>query len=105
MELNPLELNNLYEHLYDLGKKLQSDESTASGAFVVPQDKRVEGSHVIQANALVGYALTEYPDGLEGDPAHLPWVDNYIAHFKLVIAPSCDLASLPTNQVCILFLL
>ncbi len=82
---------------------------TASGAFVVPQDKRVEGSHVIQANALVGYALTEYPHGLEGEPAHLPWVDNYIAHFKTVVAPSCELASLPaaatsachTHQVCI----
>jgi hypothetical protein len=68
---------------------------TASGAFVVPQDKRVEGSHVIQANALVGYALTEYPDGLDSEPAHLPWVDNYIAHFKVVVAPSCELASLP----------
>jgi hypothetical protein len=65
---------------------------------VVPQDKRVEGSHVIQANALVGYALTEYSDGLEGEPAHLPWVDNYIAYFKIVVAPSCELASLPACQ-------
>jgi hypothetical protein len=34
---------------------------TATGAFVVPTEHRVEGSTVIQANALVGYALTEYP--------------------------------------------
>ena len=27
LELNPLELNTLYEHLYDLGKKLQTEDS------------------------------------------------------------------------------
>jgi hypothetical protein len=58
-------------------------------------DKKVAGSTVIMATALVGYALTEYPDGIEGEPAHLPWVDNYIAHFKNVVEKPCSLASLP----------
>jgi hypothetical protein len=81
---------------------------TATGTYVVPEDKRVEGSNVLQATALVGYALTEYPEGMEGNPAHLPWVDNYIAHFRNVVQPTCSLASLPptttstfdTNKVC-----
>lgn len=70
----------------------------ATGAFVVPTENRVEGSSVIQATALVGYALTEYPDGMEGEPVHLPWVDNYIAHFKTVVEPTCSLASLPSTS-------
>ena len=45
---------------------------SASGAYLVPQDKKVEGSNVIIATALVGYALTEYPSGMEGEPAYLP---------------------------------
>jgi hypothetical protein len=68
---------------------------SATGAYLVPQDKKVEGSNVIIATALVGYALTEYPGGMESKPAHLPWVDNYIAHFKNVVEPSCSLVSLP----------
>ena len=68
---------------------------TATGTYLVPQDKKVEGSSVIIATALVGYALTEYPEGVEGEPAHLPWVDNYIAHFKNLVEPTCSLASLP----------
>ena len=66
---------------------------TRTGAYLVPQEQRVEGSTVILATALVGYALTEYPYGLEGEPAHLPWVDNYIAHFKTVVEPTCQLAT------------
>jgi hypothetical protein len=69
---------------------------TATGAFLVPPDKKVEGSNVIIATALVGYALTEYPDGMEGEPAHLPWVDSYISHFVTVVEPSCSLACSPT---------
>jgi hypothetical protein len=69
---------------------------TGSGTYLVPQDKKVEGSNVIIATALVGYALTEYPNGMDCEPAHLPWVDNYIAHFKNEVEPSCSLASLPT---------
>ena len=71
---------------------------TATGTFLVPQEKRVEGSTVILATALVGYALTEYPNGIEAEPAHLPWVDNYIAHFKKVVEPTCSLASLPPTM-------
>ncbi len=36
-----------------------------------------------------------YPEGVEGEPAHLPRVDNYIAHLKNVVEPTCSLASLP----------
>ena len=70
---------------------------TATGLFLVPQDKKVAGSTVIIATALVGYALTEYPHGVEGEPAHLPWVDNYIAHFKNEVEHTCSLASLPAS--------
>ncbi len=38
--------------------------------------------------ALQGYALTEYPNRIEQEAVHLPWVDNYIAHFKHVVEPS-----------------
>ena len=55
--------------------------------FIVPADKKVEGSSVILANALQGYALAEYPTGMDSDPTTLPWVDNYIQHFIDVIAP------------------
>ena len=68
---------------------------TATGAYLVPLDKKVEGSTVIMASALIGYAITEYPTGIDGDPTHLPWVDNYITHFQNVVEPSCSLASLP----------
>ena len=40
------------------------------------------------ATALQGYALTEYPKGIEEEAVDLPWVDNYIAHFKHVVEPS-----------------
>jgi hypothetical protein len=73
---------------------------SATGTYMVPEDKRVEGSNVLQATALVGYALTEYPEGMEGEPAHLPWVDNYIAHFQNVVQPTCSLASLPPTTTC-----
>ena len=71
---------------------------TATGAFVVPVENRVEGSSVIQATALVGYALTEYPEGTEGEPVHLPWVDNYIAHFQNVVEPTCSLVTLQATM-------
>ena len=50
-------------------------------------DKKVEGSSVILANALQGYALAEYPDGMESAPTQLPWVDMYIQHFVDVVLP------------------
>jgi hypothetical protein len=63
---------------------------SSSGQYIVPVDKKVEGSNVILANALQGYALTEFPEGMDSDASHLPWVDNYIQHFIDVIAPKYD---------------
>ena len=59
-----------------------------SKQFLVPHELTVEGSNVLLATALQGYALTEYPDGIENDAVYLPWVDNYIAHFKNVVEPT-----------------
>jgi hypothetical protein len=78
---------------------------SSSGQFIVPVDKKVEGSNVILANALQGYALSEYPEGMDSDATHLPWVDNYIQHFVDVIAPKylaktthASLASPPASR-------
>jgi hypothetical protein len=60
---------------------------SCSGQFIVPIDKKVEGSSVILANALQGYALAEYPEGMDSAPTQLPWVDMYIQHFVDVISP------------------
>jgi hypothetical protein len=51
---------------------------SSSGQFMVPMKKKVAGSNVILANALQGYALAEFPEGVESAATHLPWVDNYI---------------------------
>jgi hypothetical protein len=66
---------------------------SASGKFMVPLEKKVAGSNVILANALQGYALAEFPDGVESAAKYLPWVDNYIKHFSDVIAPMYDAKS------------
>jgi hypothetical protein len=50
----------------------------ASSTIVVPQEHKVEGSNVLLATALQGYALTEFPEDLEEPGVHLPWVDQYI---------------------------
>jgi hypothetical protein len=55
---------------------------SASGEHLVHGDHKVAGSNVLQATALQGYALTEYPDGMEKEGVNLPWVDNYIAYFN-----------------------
>jgi hypothetical protein len=47
----------------------------------------VEGSGVVHKNALVGYALAEYPNGSDSEPTFLPRLDNYVNHFKNVIEP------------------
>lgn len=60
----------------------------ATGSYLVPQEHKVEGSNVLLATALQGYALTEFPEGLEEPGVHLPWVDQYIAHFKEVVEPT-----------------
>jgi hypothetical protein len=50
---------------------------TATGLFHVPSDQRVADSTVIKTTALQGYALPEYPNGLDTDPTYLPWVAQY----------------------------
>ena len=57
---------------------------------MVPHALMVEGSSVIETNALVGYALAEYGDGLDGAPTYLPWLENYINHFRNIIAPTYE---------------
>ena len=59
----------------------------ATGDFHVPTAVKVPGSNVILTNALQGYALAEYDNGLEADPTHLPWVQQYIDYFRNVILP------------------
>jgi hypothetical protein len=59
-----------------------------TGHFLVPSDQRVTDSKVIKSTALQGYALAKYRDnGLNEDPTHLPWVEQYIAHFRNVVMP------------------
>ena len=58
-----------------------------SGQFLVPADQRVAGSKVLKTTALQGYALAEYRDGIDNDPTFLPWVEQYVAHFRNVIVP------------------
>ncbi len=60
---------------------------TSTGLFHVPADQRVNDSKVIKTTALQGYALAEYPNGLDKDPSYLPWVQQYITHFSDVIQP------------------
>jgi hypothetical protein len=62
----------------------------ASGQFMVPLEKKIAGSNVIFANALQGYALAEFPEGVESAATNLPWVDNYIQHFIDVILPKYE---------------
>jgi hypothetical protein len=78
---------------------------TSSGQYLVPKEKQVEGSNLILLNALQGYALAEYQDGMDSDATMLPWVDNYMQHFLAVIEPKCTaqttqarLASMPVSR-------
>jgi hypothetical protein len=58
-----------------------------SGQFLVPADQRVAGSKVLKTTALQGYALAEYRDGIDNVPTYLPWVEQYVAHFRNVSVP------------------
>ena len=58
-----------------------------NGQFLVPAEEHVPDSKVIKATALQGYALAEYRDGVDKDPTYLPWVEQYVAHFRTVIMP------------------
>ena len=60
---------------------------TATGLFHVPSDQRVADSKVIKTTALQGYALAKYPNGLNKEPTYLPWVAQYISHFRDEIQP------------------
>ena len=61
--------------------------NSATGHFIVPLDAKVDGSNVTMKHALQGYALAEYPAGPDGPTTYLPWVDQYIDHFKNVVLP------------------
>jgi hypothetical protein len=71
---------------------------SASGDFLVHAQHKVAGSEVLQATALQGYALTEYPNGMDQEGVHLPWVDNYVAHFKLLVQASLASKSDPAIE-------
>jgi hypothetical protein len=58
-----------------------------NGHFHVPDDQRVADSKVLKTTALQGYALAEYRDGLDKPPTQLPWVQQYIDHFRSVVMP------------------
>jgi hypothetical protein len=57
------------------------------GHFVVPHNVQVPDSNVTLTRALQGYCLAEYPNGLDAEPTYLPWVQQYIDHFRNVILP------------------
>ena len=59
----------------------------ATGDFHVPIAMKVPDSNVTLTHALQGYALAEYPNGIEAEPTYLPWVQQYVDHFRNVILP------------------
>jgi hypothetical protein len=61
--------------------------NSATGQYTVPQEAKVEGSTVTLKQSLQGYALAEYPAGTNEPPTYLPWVDEYIQHFRTQIEP------------------
>jgi hypothetical protein len=63
----------------------------ASGHFRVPKDVQVPGSNVTLTHALQGYCLAEYTHGLDAEPSYLPWVQQYVEHFRNVIEPKLSL--------------
>ena len=59
----------------------------STGNFSVPLEVKVPDSNVTITHALQGYCLAEYPNGIDGEPTYLPWVQQYINHFRTVILP------------------
>ncbi len=57
----------------------------STGNFSVPHEVKVPDSNVTLTHALQGYCLAEYPNGIDGEPSYLPWVQQYIDHFRNVI--------------------
>jgi hypothetical protein len=71
----------------------------ATGHFRVPKDVQVPGSNVTLTHALQGYCLAEYPNGLDAEPSYLPWVQQYVDHFRNVIQPKLSSTMLYTPPV------
>jgi hypothetical protein len=71
---------------------------SATGLFHVPAEVKVPGSQVTLTHALQGYAVAEYPHGIDGDPTYLPWVDDYISYFKSSLLPKYSLEVQPSSQ-------
>ncbi len=71
----------------------------ATGDFRVPKDVQVPGSNVTLTHALQGYCLAEYTNGLDAEPSYLPWVQEYVDHFRNVILPKLPSPMLYTPPV------
>jgi hypothetical protein len=72
-----------------------------TGHFVVPHNVQVPDSNVSLTRALQGYCLAEYPNGLDAEPTFLPWVQQYIDHYRTVIQPKYPsvFLDLPSTKV------
>jgi hypothetical protein len=73
-----------------------------TGNFVVPHEVQVPDSNVTITRALQGYCLAEYKDGIDNEPTYLPWVQQYVDHFRQVIMPKYEsifLASTPDKKL------
>ena len=57
----------------------------ANACFKVANEHIVSGSTLVRSNALQGYALYEFSNGIDNEPVYLPWVDQYISYFNDVI--------------------
>ncbi len=55
---------------------------SAFGEFIVPHEDKVEGLNVLLAIAQQGYALCEYPDGIETEAVH--FVRIYIKVYRIL---------------------
>ncbi len=67
-----------------------------TGHFGVPHDVKVPGSNVTLTHALQVYCLAEYPNGIDAGPSYLPWVEQYIDHFRTAIQPKYPSIFLPS---------
>jgi hypothetical protein len=72
----------------------------ATGDFHVPIHLQVPDSNVTITHALQGYCLAEYPNGLDAEPTYLPWVQQYVDHFRSIILPNYPsvFLDLPSNK-------
>jgi hypothetical protein len=79
-----------------------------NGHFLVPDDQRVADLKVLKTTTFQGYALAGYREGLDNPPTQLPWVQQYIDHFRSVVMPrfpslfsleDCPSYEEPNNEV------